>query len=117
MSSASITAVFVDVYSSSNSTRPRQQRWDDASAGFGAATHVDDADSCRSWMFGRVKSDGGSSGEGVDARRWSATVSVGRNGSYTSYRNRAVECRLLRIRRGGEEREFFCGTNNGFFGG
>ncbi|XLR26390.1 hypothetical protein S83_054290 [Arachis hypogaea] len=77
-------SVFVDVYSSSNSTRPKQQRWDDASTGFRAATHVDDVDSCRSQMFGRVRSDGDSSGEDVGTRRWSATVPVGRNRSYTS---------------------------------
>ncbi|XLR70101.1 hypothetical protein S83_020773 [Arachis hypogaea] len=110
-------SVFVDVYSSSNSTRPRQQCWDDASAGFGAATHVDDADSCRSQMFSHMRSDGSSSGEGVDARRRSATVPVGRNGSYTSRRNRAVERRLLRIRRGGEEKGFSAEQRMGFFGG
>ncbi|XLR68596.1 hypothetical protein S83_019268 [Arachis hypogaea] len=102
-----VFSVFMDVNSSSNSTRPRQQRWDDASAGFGAATHVGDADSCRSQMFGRVRSDRGSSGEGVGARRQSATVPVGRNGGYTSHRNRAVERRLLRTRRGGREMGFF----------
>ncbi|XLR32831.1 hypothetical protein S83_060731 [Arachis hypogaea] len=110
-------SVFVNIYSSSNSTRPRQQCWDDASAGFGAATHVDDADNYRSWMFGRVRSDGGSSGEGVGARRRSATVPVGRNGSYTSRRNRAIERRLLRTRRGGEKRGFSAEQTMGFFGG
>ncbi|XLR12644.1 hypothetical protein S83_040582 [Arachis hypogaea] len=105
----------MDVYSSSNSTRPIQQRLDDASAGFGAATHVGDADSCRSRMFGHVRSDGGSSGEGVGARRRSTTVLVGRNGGYTSRRNRTVERRLLRTQRDGGEMVVFCGTNNGIF--
>ncbi|QHO50760.1 uncharacterized protein DS421_1g25130 [Arachis hypogaea] len=92
-----------------------QQRWDDASAGFGAATHVGDTDSCRSRMFDRVRSEGGSSSEGVGARRWSATVPVSRNRSYTSHRNRAVGRRLLRTRWGGGERGFFYGTNNEIF--
>ncbi|XP_020989486.1 pathogenesis-related protein PRB1-3 [Arachis duranensis] len=107
-------AVFMDVYSSSNSTRLRQQRWDDASTGFGAATHVGDADSCRPRMFDRVRSDGGSSSEGISARRRSATVLVGRNGGYTSRRNRAVERRLLRTWQGGGEMVVFL-RNNGVF--
>ncbi|QHN87711.1 Serine/arginine-rich splicing factor [Arachis hypogaea] len=90
-------SVFVDIYSSSNSTRPRQQAGAEMTRarGFRAATHVSDANNCRSRKFGRVKSDGGSSGEGVGTRRQSATVPVGRNGGYTSRRNRAVGCRRL----------------------
>ncbi|RYR56025.1 hypothetical protein Ahy_A05g021836 isoform A [Arachis hypogaea] len=71
-----------------------------------------DADSCKSRMFGRMRNDGGSSVEGVDARRRSTTVSVSRNRGYTSRKNRVVGCRLLRTRQGNREREFFCGTNN-----
>ncbi|XLT95796.1 hypothetical protein HN873_017458 [Arachis hypogaea] len=82
------------------------------SGGFGAATYVSDADSCKSRMFGRMRNDGGSSVEGVDARRRSTTVSVSRNRGYTSRKNRVVGCRLLRTRQGNREREFFCGTNN-----
>ncbi|XLV00220.1 hypothetical protein S245_014559 [Arachis hypogaea] len=68
-------------------------------------------------MFGRVRSDGSSSGEGVGVgvRRRSAIVLVGRNGGYTSRRNRAVGCRLLRIRWDGGERGIFYGTNNEIF--
>ncbi|XLU82367.1 hypothetical protein S245_005787 [Arachis hypogaea] len=65
--------------------RSRQQHWNDASAGFGAAIHVGDTNSCRSRMFGRVRSDGGSSGEGVGARRRSAIIPVS---GYMSRRNR-----------------------------
>ncbi|XLT37396.1 hypothetical protein HN873_068688 [Arachis hypogaea] len=68
-------------------------------------------------MFGRVRSDGGSSGEGVGARRRSATVLVGRNRGYTSRRNRVVECIFLRIRRGdGERRIFLRNKQWGFLG-
>ncbi|KAL4316500.1 hypothetical protein AHAS_Ahas15G0291300 [Arachis hypogaea] len=95
--------------------RSQQQRWDDASAGFGTATHVGDIDSCRSRIFGRVRSDRGSSGGGVGARTRSATVPVGRNRGYASRRNRAVRRRLLRTRLGGGERGFFCETNNEIF--
>ncbi|XLR49844.1 hypothetical protein S83_000516 [Arachis hypogaea] len=96
----------MDVYVSNNSTRPRKQCWDDPSARFGAATHVGDADSCRSRMFDRVRSDGGSSGKDVGARRRSATVLVGRNRGYTSRRNKAVERRLLRTWRDGKKGGF-----------
>ncbi|KAL4344791.1 hypothetical protein AHAS_Ahas11G0213700 [Arachis hypogaea] len=68
-------------------------------------------------MFGRVRSGGGSSGEGVGIRRRSATVPVGRNEGYTSRRNRAVECRLLRTRWGAEKGGFSAEQTMEFFVG
>ncbi|KAL4381844.1 hypothetical protein AHAS_Ahas04G0174100 [Arachis hypogaea] len=66
-------------------------------------------------MFGRVRSDGGSSGEGVGARRRSATVPVGRNGGYTLRRNRAVRRRLLPTPWGNRERGFSVKQTMRFF--
>ncbi|RYR50071.1 hypothetical protein Ahy_A07g036626 isoform B [Arachis hypogaea] len=59
-------------------------RWNDVSTEFGITTHVGDADSYRSRMFGRVRSGGGSSGKNIGTRRRSATIPVSKNGSYTS---------------------------------
>ncbi|XLR35959.1 hypothetical protein S83_063859 [Arachis hypogaea] len=56
-------------------------------------------------MFDRVRSDGGSSGEGVGARRRSATVSLGRKGGYTLRRNRAMGCRITMAPSPKRERE------------
>ncbi|XLR55433.1 hypothetical protein S83_006105 [Arachis hypogaea] len=107
----------MDVYSSSNSTRPIQlAAWMMRARGSGSqlmsATPI-----AESRMFGHVRSDGGSSGEGVGARRRSTTLPGRQNGGYTSRVNRTVERRLSahtgRRRNGG----FLMEQTMEFFGG